>query len=326
MFSFLLCCSSHQYGLKYDRKFTEAHFAPDAHSRMRVRPAAQNLSATMARWVLDDVNKNGKLWNTSLAMYCSKTNRYFDIMNGKDHPKTGATGVIWGPSDPKLAELEEFARWFEDWSDDLTKRGLTKKEQDDSFISRYCYFDLRLAVHGFVSFVKYYTSEGMPGEGRPVYPQYFNQDMLEHHFRNIRGANGDQRHPTAAAAANAAQNGVMIRFHRDGKSNSGHAPVFDIDQPLIKREGGVRGTRQVRPKVAAAAAPPAVQHAAAAAAADDDTIMADDAAAATAMPPATLCDATKERIAANRAAAIALKAARARANANEVPPEVMMMD
>ena len=83
MFSFLLCCSSHQYGLKYDRKFTEAHFAPDAHSRMRVRPAAQNLSATMARWVLDDANKNGKLWNTSLAMYCSKTNRYFDIMNGK---------------------------------------------------------------------------------------------------------------------------------------------------------------------------------------------------------------------------------------------------
>ena len=65
---------------------------------------------------------------------------------------------------------------------------------------------------------------------------------------------------------------------------------------------------------------------AAAAADDDDTIMADDAAAATAMPPATLCDATKERIAANRAAAIALKAARARANANEGPPEVMMVD
>ena len=296
--SFSLFCSGHQYGLKYDRKFKESHFAPDAHSRMRVRPAAQNLSATMARWVLDDVNKNGNLWNTSLAMYCAKTNRYFDIMNGKDHPATGATGVIWGPSDPKLAELEEFARWFEDWSDDLTKRGLKKKQQGDSFISRCCYFDLRLAVHGFVSFVKYYTSQGMPGEGRPVYPQYFNQDMLEHHFRNIRGANGDQRHPTAAAAANAAQIGVMIRFHRDGKSNSGSAPVFDIDQPLIKREGGGRGTREVRLKVAAA--PPAVP------AADDDAIMADDAAVATVVPPATLCDATKARIAANRFCAMML--------------------
>ena len=42
--------SSHKYGISYDRKFTEKHFAPDASAKMRVRPAAQvrvNFSVTI---------------------------------------------------------------------------------------------------------------------------------------------------------------------------------------------------------------------------------------------------------------------------------------
>ena len=135
----------------------------------------------------------------------------------------------------QLAELTAYAEWFEEWSVDLTKRGLSKGEQDDAFISRLCYFDLRLAVHGFVCMCKYYLSDDMPGEGKMIWPQHFNQDALEHHFRNIRGANGDSRNPSAAVCANAAQNGNMIRMHFDRKSNSGSAPLMDINQQLLKR-------------------------------------------------------------------------------------------
>ena len=150
-------------GLSYDRKYTLEHFRPTSASRMRVRPAAQNLSATMARWLGDDIAK-GHTFNTALKKYCELCNEYFDIMNGK-------LGAVYGPSDPKLTKLVAFARWFEDWKHDLSKRGLSKKEQAASFITRECYDDLRMAVHGFVCMVKYYSAAGMPAENLRILPQ-----------------------------------------------------------------------------------------------------------------------------------------------------------
>jgi hypothetical protein len=234
-----------EYGLSYDRKFTEEHFKPDASTRMRVRPAAQFLSRTMASWLRDDVKRNGRKHNAALALYCENWNRYFDIMNGK-------AGVIHGPQDPKvcgtieplsmccvcqsacgaqLRELELFAHWLENWHDDLTRRGLSKAEQASAFISRECYADIRLAIHGFVAMCRFYLRS--PSEF--FCPQHFNQDVVEHHFRNIRGANGDSKHPTAAVAANSAQNGTVIRLNFDKKSNSGSAPILDMEQRMLRR-------------------------------------------------------------------------------------------
>ena len=133
----------------------------------------------MAHWLDDDIKKNGHLFNTSLKLYCEKANRFFDIMNGKDDARTGTTGVVHGGDDPKLAELTSYAEWLEAWKHDLAKRGLTKAEQEAAFISHQTYHDVRLTCHGFVWFVKYYTMEGMPGHGCPIYPQHFSQDTLE---------------------------------------------------------------------------------------------------------------------------------------------------
>ena len=61
--------ASSSHSLTHD-KFTEAHFAPDASTRMRVRPAAQVLSATMARYL----SEGGHEYNIALAEYCERVN------------------------------------------------------------------------------------------------------------------------------------------------------------------------------------------------------------------------------------------------------------
>ena len=106
----------------------------------------------------------GRLRVVRLKTTTPLCNEYFGIMNGK-------LGAVYGPSDPKLTKLIAFARWFEDWKHDLPKRGLSKKEQAASFITRECYDDLRMAVHGFVCMVKYYSAAGMPAENLRILPQ-----------------------------------------------------------------------------------------------------------------------------------------------------------
>ena len=236
--------SNNKFGIRYNRKFTEKHFHPDASTRMRVGPAAQILSGTMGSWAADDA-KNGNTFNTALSHYCLKSNEYFDIMNGK-------RGPIRGGDDGKLRKLTQFARWFEDWRQDLTKRGFgTNAELDAAFISPHCYFDLRLAVHGFVWMCRYFSRPAGPAYLKPIFPGYCNQDIVEHHFGHVRGANGANQNPSIAVAQNSSQDSALMRCHFDKKTNCGGAPLMDIDAPLYKREST---TRQRRKKAKAAAA------------------------------------------------------------------------
>jgi hypothetical protein len=59
--------------------------------------------------------------------------------------------------------------------------------------------------------------------------------VVEHHFRNIRGANGDKHNPNIAECRVAGQNGTLMRLSLDNKSNSGTAPLLDVEQPLLKQ-------------------------------------------------------------------------------------------
>jgi hypothetical protein len=165
-------------------------------------------------------------------------------MNGKH-------GFVHGPHDEKLKKIESFMKWLEDWSDDLARpsRGFTQAEQDHRFISRQCYQDLRLSIRGFVGMCRSYTAPRMPWDGVPIWPAFFNQDTLEHHFANLRRAEGDGRNPNLAAAIRGAWSGTTIRLFRDTKSNSGGAPIELMNQPLEKRRKTPKSaTLATRPK------------------------------------------------------------------------------
>ena len=90
---------------------------------------------------------------------------------------------------------------------------------------------MRLAIHGFVGLCRYYLPPATP-----MFPQYFNQDLLEHHCRNIRGTSGDMTTPPVADCARAARQGTVIRLHCDTKGNSGGAPLLDIGQVPERRQ------------------------------------------------------------------------------------------
>ena len=114
----------------------------------------------------------------------------------------GRKGPIRSRHDPILRELEEFAQFFELWYKDLTERRhptedrrYTSAEVDGMFITRHLYYDLRLAVHGFVGMCRYYLGDEINYDN-VFFPQAFNQDLLENHFRNLRDA-GDCRNPNA---------------------------------------------------------------------------------------------------------------------------------
>jgi hypothetical protein len=72
------------------------------------------------------------------------------------------------------------------------------------------------------------------------FPQAFNQDLLENHFRNLRDA-GDCRNPNAYLARFAASTGTCVRAmnsvgYRSRENCAGLPADFDeLTTPLAKR-------------------------------------------------------------------------------------------
>lgn len=235
-------------------KLDKDHFFPTAHSRMRVAPAARVLSGTMARYLKEDTHQ---CKNDGLIDYCNLNNEFFDVMNGK-------SGVIQGPDDKKLAFLERYVRFYEDWNTENHDRGAGA----DAFIPAQTFRGVQ-TIRGFIWAAKYYLAKY---PGKVFLPGRCSQDVCEHHFRNVRGASGDKKNPSIQDCRRAARTATVIRLYRDKKSNSGGAPV-DLRAVLLKRDDAARKKRPRRPR-AEPAAPSDAPHAPAAEAVEDD----DDAA------------------------------------------------
>ena len=93
--------------------------------------------------------------------------------------------TVFHAKDNRFLKLQRALQYFRNWKLNTT----TSKE----FISDKSWFDMQSMILGFISLVK--TKLGrFPGSF--IKPAIVNQDVVENHFCQLRGANGQNDNPT----------------------------------------------------------------------------------------------------------------------------------
>ena len=92
---------------------------------------------------------------------------------------------IYHVDDNKIRALNDSLNFFTEWEQQIT----TGKE----FVSTKLWFDMQSMILGFTSIVREKLSR-FPGS--VIKPAIVNQDLIENHFSQLRGANGQNENPT----------------------------------------------------------------------------------------------------------------------------------
>ena len=93
--------------------------------------------------------------------------------------------AVFHVKDNRILKLQQALQYFRNWKLNAT----TSKE----FLSDKSWFDLQSMILGFISLVK---SKLARFPGSFIKPAIINQDVVENHFCQLRGANGQNDNPT----------------------------------------------------------------------------------------------------------------------------------
>ena len=93
--------------------------------------------------------------------------------------------AVFHVKDNRILKLQRALQYFRNWKLNV----ITSKE----FLSDKTWFDLQSMILGFISLVK---SKLTRFPGSYIKPAIVNQDVVENHFCQLRGANGQNDNPT----------------------------------------------------------------------------------------------------------------------------------
>ena len=93
--------------------------------------------------------------------------------------------LIYEMSDPRLLQLKACLEYFKNWKG--------KVSDGKEFLSDKLWYDLQSMILGFISVVQVKLSK-YPGS--TIRPAIVNQDLVENHFSQLRGANSQNENPT----------------------------------------------------------------------------------------------------------------------------------
>ena len=128
--------------------------------------------------------------------------------------KLGAIGIY---NMMPLECLEKIFGQFLDWKAETRDIGDPLK-----FLAATTYSNLRQCLLGFIAMCRHYLDK-FPGVKIPQWR--VNDDAIEHHFRNVRGATGDNTTPTIQECCAATRHATIILLFGDQAGNSGGSPV-----------------------------------------------------------------------------------------------------
>jgi hypothetical protein len=222
-------------------KITQDHIDRSKFTRLKTKYSTQLMSRSFQRAV--------SAYNTQPVQqqlkYMALFDNYIDIMNsGKYRPEwSGNRQYLSSPikamTDRRITELVEMVKWFDAWYDENESApAMTVEGRKERFISRELYFDLRLAIRGFVAFCSIETRAG-----REVIPRLYNQDCVEGWFSLVRAANGSNTHPTpatyghcSASAFVQSDNGGMATAETNGNVTENHSSVDTLIGSQVKTQ------------------------------------------------------------------------------------------
>ena len=118
--------------------------------------------------------------------------------------------VIYHTRDTRIQDLNDSLQFFTEWQQQAT----TGKE----FVSSKLWFDLQSMILGFTAMVRTKLSR-FPGT--LIKPAIVNQDVVENHFSQLRGANGQNENPTYQLTQGTQNSIIFGQTTISKKSNTG---------------------------------------------------------------------------------------------------------
>lgn len=106
--------------------------------------------------------------------------------------------AIYEINDPRLCRLKKSLDYFNSW-----KAGISDEKE---FFSSKLWYDLKSTILGFLAVVRIKISK-FPGS--LIKPMIVNQDLVENHFSQLRGANSQNENPTYLLAQST-QNSIIL--------------------------------------------------------------------------------------------------------------------
>lgn len=237
------------------QKITRAHLDRSSFTGLKTRYSTQLMSASNQR----SVQKHSKLDekpNKQLLQYMFLADRYIDIMNsGKQRAswfgeaKAHLNHPIRESSDQRLRQLAQTVWWFDQWhAENERLPAASPAERKKRFISEELYYDIRLAIRGFIM-----VADILCETQTPVIPRLYNQDCVENHFSLLRASAGARTHIKAHEMPSS-QSAVLVQTSRGGLVGSGNvtADHNSVDENIamsLRSRHVVRKDRAKRRKI-----------------------------------------------------------------------------
>ena len=235
-------------------KVTRDHIERTSFTRLKTKFSTQLLSRSMQRCVKAYTHAQPV---TQMLRYMELFDNYIDIMNSGRWRREWSgnreylTTPITDMKDRRISELISMVQWFDGWFEENEELPAnTPADKKERFISRELYFDIRLAIRGFVAFCGHQL-KARPGS--PIIPRLYNQDCVEGYFGMMRASGGEETHMTAlsiehsqAAAWVQTGHGGMLPKSSSGTANSNVTADHNaVDQRQIVAKTGTVVKREI---------------------------------------------------------------------------------
>ena len=269
--------AGYNQGLTGDRKLELDNFVLTSLNKMNVSKSARVFSRTMAQLIEDLMREFAGSdkevpWDTEnctfpawqlepLLELCRLINAWFDAMNSRVTWSTGdritkrvhytakVNALSLTDQHGPVQDIKALLDFLQSWWSEIDKESSEFSPADKRkmfFAHDKCWFDAQLTLKNTLELLDHYLK--LPQyAGARVQLRSLSQDILEHHFANVRRYAGDGD-PSYSEFLNASYNAGVFRVVKDatGKSNSGNAPVAE-SQPLPARHD-MRRVRRVQQK------------------------------------------------------------------------------
>lgn len=216
-----------QCNFRKSYKLNPQNVFPGPFARMKVRYAAQVLSATVAR-DLASQNWEGVGETVKFIELCDK---FFDVLNGAHSSQAGRQrkpdlAASTFVSDSRFDWLENvFLKYLKDWELQVDSMPIDEADKEKKMLSRQTLVGVEITIRGFIAATKYFL-EPEKGNGKFLMARVYSQDPLEQEFSKQRAGGGGNRNPNAKAFQSKM---VVLGVHRDIGMKSKRGNVTNED-------------------------------------------------------------------------------------------------
>ncbi|KAK3929248.1 Transposable element P transposase [Frankliniella fusca] len=237
-----LYLNDHENTWRQNCKLNSVNVYLNSYSCMKVLYAAQVMSHTTA---MDLKTRNWKGTDETVK-FIDLVNNFFDCLNGA-HTQQGKRTAnkrlepYTDANDTRFHELQEFLNYLEEWKREVNQnKKLTKKQKENSMLSKSTLEGIQITVGGFTGAVRYMLEVQ---KAKFVNARVFNQDPLEQYFGKQRASLGGKHNPNVEEFDFTDEKISRIRdFNVRKRSGNTEAvnKLLDVsDEPLPKKKSKV---------------------------------------------------------------------------------------